>query len=44
MPEIIPLRDTSTKEKIKIILALGVPAMIENFLQTIVVSLRISTS
>lgn len=32
----IEIKDTNSKEKIKIILALGVPAMIENLLQTIV--------
>lgn len=36
MAERIEIKDTNTKEKIKIILALGVPAMIENLLQTVV--------
>ncbi|MDH6373111.1 putative MATE family efflux protein [Paenibacillus sp. PastF-3] len=36
MARIIEITDTTPKEKIKIILALGVPAMIENLLQTVV--------
>jgi Na+-driven multidrug efflux pump len=36
MPEAIPIGDTSRNKKIKVILALAVPAMIENFLQTVV--------
>ncbi|WP_379153340.1 MATE family efflux transporter [Paenibacillus sp. sgz5001063] len=36
MPEAVIIKDTEYKQKIKIILALAVPAMIENFLQTIV--------
>lgn len=36
MPDPIPVTDTTSREKIKIILTLGIPAMIENFLQTIV--------
>lgn len=36
MARAIEITDTTPKEKIKIILALGVPAMIENLLQTVV--------
>ncbi|OME75915.1 MATE family efflux transporter [Paenibacillus sp. FSL A5-0031] len=36
MPTTILLQDTNKRQKIKIILALGIPAVIENFLQTIV--------
>ncbi|MGN7765093.1 MATE family efflux transporter [Paenibacillus sp. 22594] len=36
MPEAVIIKDTDNKQKIKIILALAVPAMIENFLQTVV--------
>lgn len=36
MAERIEIKDTNIKEKIKIILDLGVPAMIENLLQTVV--------
>jgi putative MATE family efflux protein len=33
---VLPIGDTSRKQKVKVILALAVPTMIENFLQTIV--------
>ncbi|CAM4412022.1 hypothetical protein L1N85_25545 [Paenibacillus alkaliterrae] len=36
MPATVPLKDKNIREKVKIILALGIPAVIENFLQTIV--------
>jgi putative MATE family efflux protein len=36
MSQAVVYRDTDRKQKVKIILALAVPAMIENFLQTIV--------
>lgn len=36
MAQAIEIKDTDSKGKIKIILALGVPAMIENLLQTVV--------
>jgi putative MATE family efflux protein len=36
MPEAVPIGDTNRSQKIKVILALAVPAMIENFLQTVV--------
>jgi putative MATE family efflux protein len=36
MPEAVPIGDTSRSQKIKVILALAVPAMIENLLQTVV--------
>ncbi|MFT9487279.1 MAG: MATE family efflux transporter [Tepidibacillus sp.] len=36
MPGVIPVGETTQTQKIKVILALGVPAMIENLLQTIV--------
>jgi putative MATE family efflux protein len=36
MPKAVHIGDTSRNQKIKVILALAVPAMIENFLQTIV--------
>lgn len=36
MPKGLEIKDTSGKQKIKIVLALGIPAMIENLLQTVV--------
>jgi putative MATE family efflux protein len=36
MPGVIPVGETTQTQRIKVILALGVPAMIENLLQTIV--------
>ena len=36
MSDAVPIGDTNHKQKIKVILALAVPVMIENFLQTIV--------
>ncbi|WP_411829304.1 MATE family efflux transporter [Paenibacillus kribbensis] len=36
MAKTVEIKDTTPKEKIRIILALGVPAMIENLLQTVV--------
>lgn len=36
MSVVVPIGDTSQKQKIKVILALAVPAMIENLLQTVV--------
>lgn len=36
MSDAVPIGDTSRNQKIKVILALAVPAMIENFLQTVV--------
>lgn len=36
MPNIIAIEDTTTRQKIKVILALAVPAMIENMLITFV--------
>lgn len=36
MTAIIPAGDTTRKQKIKVILALGIPAMVENMLQTVV--------